>query len=115
VVGSHVSHYRIISQIGAGGMGTVYLAEDTNLKRQVALKFLRSERIGSRDAAVRLLREARAASSLDHPHIATVYEIGTHSNEPFIAMAYYHGDPCCPTESRPNDQQRDCRGRRADC
>jgi eukaryotic-like serine/threonine-protein kinase len=100
VVGSHVSHYRIISQIGAGGMGTVYLAEDTNLKRQVALKFLRSERIGSQDAAVRLLREARAASSRDHPHIATVYEIGTHSNEPFIAMAYYHGETLAARLSR---------------
>jgi len=73
-------------------MGTVYLAEDTTLKRHVALKFLSPERVGSSDAAAPLLREARAISSLDHPHIATIYEIGTHAGQPFIAMAYYEGE-----------------------
>ncbi len=73
-------------------MGTVYLAEDTTLKRRVALKFLPPERVGSSDAAARLLREARAASALDHPHIATIYEIGTHAGQPFIAMVYYEGE-----------------------
>ena len=91
MIGPHVSHYRIISQIGAGGMGAVYLAEDTTLNRRVALKFLAPERVGSTDAAARLLREARAVSALDHPHIATIYEIGTHDGQPFIAMAYYEG------------------------
>lgn len=91
VIGTHISHYRIIDQIGAGGMGTVYLAEDTTLKRRVALKFLSPERLDTR-AAARLLREARSASSLDHPHIATIYEIDTHAGQPFIAMAYYEGD-----------------------
>ena len=73
-------------------MGTVYLAEDTNLKRRVALKFLSPETVHNPDAAARLLREARAASALDHPHIATVYEIGDHAGQPFIAMAHYEGE-----------------------
>jgi dienelactone hydrolase/tRNA A-37 threonylcarbamoyl transferase component Bud32 len=92
MIGTTVSHYRIISHIGAGGMGTVYLAEDTNLKRRVALKFLSPETANHPDAAARLLREARAASTLDHPHIATVYEIGDLAGQPFIAMAHYEGE-----------------------
>jgi dienelactone hydrolase len=91
MIGSVVSHYRIISHIGAGGMGTVYLAEDTDLRRRVALKFLPSDKASNPEAAARLLREARAASALDHPHIATIYEIGLYSGQPFIAMAYYEG------------------------
>ena len=66
---------------------TPWLAEDTNLRRRVALKFLRAEAAGSLEAAARLLREARAASALDHSHIATIYEIGDHAGQPFIAMA----------------------------
>ena len=73
-------------------MGTVYLAEDLNLKRRVALKFLSPERSHRPDAAARLLREARAASAVDHPNIATVYEIGEHDGQPFIAMAHYEGE-----------------------
>ena len=92
MVGTSVAHYRIISRIGAGGMGTVYLAEDTNLRRRVALKFLQAETAGSPEAAARLLREARAASALDHSHIATIYEIGDHAGQPFIAMAHYDGE-----------------------
>ena len=92
MVGTTVAHYRIISRIGAGGMGTVYLAEDTNLNRRVALKFLQAETAGSHDGAARLLREARAASALDHPHIATIYQIGDHAGQPFIAMAHYEGE-----------------------
>jgi len=92
MVGTIVAHYRIISRIGAGGMGTVYLAEDTNLKRRVALKFLQGETADRPAAAARLLREARAASALDHPHIATIYEIGDHAGQPFIAMAHYEGE-----------------------
>ncbi|MEO6235674.1 MAG: protein kinase [Vicinamibacterales bacterium] len=92
MIGTSVSHYRIIGHIGAGGMGTVYLAEDTNLKRRVALKFLSPATVHDAEAAARLLREARAASALDHPHIATVYEIGDHAGQPFIAMAHYEGE-----------------------
>ena len=92
MIGTSVSHYRIISHIGAGGMGTVYLAEDTNLKRRVALKFLSPGTVRESEAAARLLREARAASALDHPHIATIYEIGDHAGQPFIAMAHYEGE-----------------------
>ena len=92
MVGTTVSHYRIICHIGAGGMGTVYLAEDANLKRRVALKFLPAETASDPEAAARLLREARAASALDHPHIATIYEVGDHAGQPFIAMAHYEGE-----------------------
>ena len=87
-----VSHYRILSHLGAGGMGTVYLAEDTQLQRRVALKFLSSEMARSPEASARLIREARAASALDHPHIGTIYEIGQFDGQPFIAMAYYDGE-----------------------
>jgi dienelactone hydrolase len=92
MIGTIVSHYRIHSHIGAGGMGTVYLAEDTHLQRKVALKFLSPDTAGHSVAAARLLREARAASALDHPNIATVYEIGEHAGQPFIAMAHYEGE-----------------------
>ena len=73
-------------------MGTVYLAEDANLGRRVALKFLTSESAANPEAAARLWREARAASALDHPHIATIYEVGDDQGRPFIAMAHYEGE-----------------------
>ncbi len=73
-------------------MGTVYLAEDTKLQRRVALKFLPVDAARSSDASARLVREARAASALDHPHIGTIYEIGEADGQPFIAMAYYEGE-----------------------
>ena len=73
-------------------MGTVYLAEDTNLTRRVALKFLPPETANNPAAAARLLREARAAGALDHPHIATIYEVGDDDGRPFIAMAHYEGE-----------------------
>ena len=92
MIGTTVSHYRITGHLGAGGMGTVYLAEDLALHRKVALKFLLPRAVGDPDAAARLLREARAASALDHPHIATVYEVGEAGGQPFIAMAHYQGE-----------------------
>ena len=87
-----VSHYRVLSCLGSGGMGTVWLAEDTKLHRRVALKFLAAEAAGGEASAERLLREARLASALDHPHIGTIYEVGEFEGQPFIAMAYYQGE-----------------------
>jgi len=91
VIGRTISHYRVISRVGAGGMGTVWLAEDTKLGRRVALKFLAEGAAPTEEATLRLVREARAASALDHPHIGTIYEVGDFEGQPFIAMAYYEG------------------------
>ncbi len=90
--GAAVSHYKIIEQIGAGGMGVVYLAEDERLHRKVALKFISPASAGDAVAQRRLLREAQAASALDNPNIATVYEVGDFGGQFFIAMAYYQGE-----------------------
>ena len=92
LTGALVSHYRVIEQIGAGGMGVVYLAEDVRLQRKVALKFISPESAGDAVAQKRLLREAQAASALDHPNIATVHEVGDFQDQLFIAMAYYSGE-----------------------
>jgi eukaryotic-like serine/threonine-protein kinase len=92
VIGRTVSHYRILSHIGSCGMGSVYLAEDSKLQRRVALKFLAPSTLRTAEASVRLVREARTASALDHPHIGTIYEIGEVDGQPFIAMAYYDGE-----------------------
>jgi len=91
--GESVSHYRVVELLGAGGMGEVYKAEDTRLKRPVALKFLPLALTLDRDAKNRLVHEAQAASALDHPNICTVYEIDeTDDGRMFLAMAYYEGD-----------------------
>ena len=91
-IGGSVSHFEILSKLGSGGMGVVYKARDTALNRTVALKFLPSWMSADAVAKKRFIREARAASALDHPNIATVYEIGeTPDQRCFIAMAYYEG------------------------
>jgi TolB-like protein/Flp pilus assembly protein TadD/tRNA A-37 threonylcarbamoyl transferase component Bud32 len=87
----HISHYRLIEQIGAGGMGIVWSAQDTRLKRRVAIKILPAELTADPERRLRFQREAETAASLSHPNIAVIYEVGEHEGAPFLAMELLAG------------------------
>jgi serine/threonine protein kinase/Flp pilus assembly protein TadD len=90
--GRTISHYSILRKLGAGGMGEVYLAQDTTLSRKVAIKFLSQNSVGGEQARKRLVREAKAAAALDHPHICAVHEVGEEGGYSFIVMQYVEGE-----------------------
>ncbi len=92
MIGSTIGQYRIVKKIGQGGMGEVFLADDTSLQRKVALKFLPPALADSPEFRERFLVEARAAAALSHPNICVIHEVGEAEGQPFIAMEYVEGE-----------------------
>src|SRR6185436_15885542 len=90
-IGTRLGHYLVLEKLGSGGMGDVYVAEDTRLNRRVAVKFLRPEIAGARDSRGRILREARAAAALNHPHIVHLYSVEEADDLVFITMELVTG------------------------
>lgn len=92
MIGKTISHYKILEKLGEGGMGIVYKAEDTKLKRTVALKFLSTQVVGIEEEKKRFVHEAQVAAALNHPNICTVFEIDEAEGQIFIAMTYLEGE-----------------------
>ena len=92
MVGKTFAHYLVLEKIGAGGMGVVFRARDETLRRDVALKLPPTDSVADAESRQRILREARAASALNHPHICTIYEVGEFDGQPYIAMEYIAGE-----------------------
>jgi len=93
MIGERLGHFRVVEKIGAGGMGVVYRAHDEELDRDVAIKVLPAASFHDPSARARLLREARTASKLNHPHICTIYEVGEADGQAYIAMELVEGQP----------------------
>jgi serine/threonine protein kinase len=102
-----LSRYRIVSKIGAGGMGEVYLAQDTKLDRKVALKILPADVAANQDRMRRFVQEAKAAAALNHPNIAHIYEIGESDGTNFIAMEFIDGQTLREKRHRTQTKLRD--------
>ena len=90
--GTRLNRYEILSKLGEGGMGEVFLAEDTSLRRKIAIKILQSPFMADDKARMRLVREAQAAAALDHPNICAIYEVGESDGHAFICMQYIAGE-----------------------
>ena len=102
IIGTKIAHYEVLSQLGRGGMGEVYLAQDSRLGRKVALKFLPASLSADDRARKRLIKEAQAAANLDHSNICTIYEVGQQDGLGFIAMQYVEGETlACRIERKP--------------